>query len=71
MGIKVNARFYSFFLCMNVGIFCVENFRHSESLCVMEEDITVLKQLLSNTAWLFHNQLALPTHCSEMYVISR
>jgi len=37
---------------------------------MMEEDTTVLRQLLSNTALLFRNQPALPTHCSEMYVIS-
>lgn len=61
--------FFSF--SYECGVFCIENFRNSKSLCVMEEDVSVLKQLLSNTAWLFHNQPALPTHCSEMHVISR
>lgn len=66
----MNESFYLFFSLYECGVFCIENFRNSESLCVME-DLTVLKQLLSNTAWLFHNQPALPTHCSDMYVISR
>lgn len=50
---------------------CIANFRNFKSLHVMEEDITVLKQLLSNTALLFRNRPVLPTHCGEMYVISR
>lgn len=49
----------------------IVNFRNPKSLHMMEEDITVLRQLLSNTALVFRNQTALPTHCSEMYVISR
>lgn len=50
--------------------FAIANFRNSKSLRMMKGDIPVLRQLLSNTALLFHNQTALPTHCSEMYVIS-
>lgn len=49
----------------------IVNFRNLKSLHMMDEDITVLRQLLSNTALAFRNQTALPTHCSEMYVISR
>lgn len=53
------------------AFFSLANFRSSKSLRMMEEDITVLRQLLSNAALLFHSWPALPTRCSGTDVISR
>lgn len=76
MGMRVCKMLFVFFVPMeneitSHAIFSLANFRSSKSLHMTEEDVTVLRQLLSNAALLFRSWAVLPTYCSGMYVISR